>query len=211
MAWLIHIRRCLALVAIGLLAPALLVIASPSLAAARSLNSADVSRTWQLVAVGPGAATYKEALPGGITAYVGVAQVGQSLLGLPPGLEPVAQSGMSSVKYEPSAVPLNATGWNQDVYIHIYSVGTSGPKIRYWWTSTVAIYGYHCAAATYWAGKSGDNKYYATGSVCQGTNTYAQYWASALTFGSGRTFNGQELCNTWTDPPFPGRPCEGVS
>lgn len=198
--------RVLAAVAtIGVLPAAVLMASAPGPAQATVQSAAGTP-----IIQSGGAVIYEQAVPGG-TMYFGEALAGHAPVGLPPALEAkVSASGLIPQGRSISVVPQNATGWSQDVFIHLYSVGTSGPMIRYWWSSTTAIYGYHCAGTTYWNG-NGNNDYRYSGTACLGTNSYQRYWYAALTFGSGRTFNGQTLCNTWTNPPFPGNACEGVS
>lgn len=156
-----------------------------------------------------GAVTYEEKLPGG-TLYFGTARAGQEPIGLPASASTTEPTRAASSTTELTVQPVNSTGWSETVYIHLYSVGTSGPSLRRWWTSTTVKKGYHCAGPTYWDGR-GNTVYKQPGQVCQGTTATGEYWYAYLTFGSGRTFNGQTLCNTWTNPPFPGKPCETVS
>lgn len=154
------------------------------------------------------AVTYKSDVTGS-TVYYGVATPGELPLGVPmvqanavPGLGNAAPSiGSTSIR------PLNATGWSGDVYIHIYSVGTSGPKIRSWWTSTVTFAGPKCSHSDFWRG-NGNTLYQQWGTLCIPAGQ-SQYFYTQMTFPNGKIFNGQTLCNTWSY--IPGKPCEHVS
>jgi hypothetical protein len=194
------------------------VAAVPALAAPRS---SPVGSGSQFVQVSPNlwvartgtAVTYRSLIPGVGTLYEGAASPGVR----PPGF-PVhsAASTSESSRAESSKVvsaaqvtPLNATGWSGLVYIHIYSKGTSGPLIRFWWTSTKPIHGIICTAPSFLNGRYGTHLFDHGYAMCITTPNRTTVFSATITFSPARTFNNQTLCNTWST--IPGRPCEHVS
>lgn len=108
---LVPARRCLALAAGASLA--LGMLAAPSFAASRSHSGSSPEGSpesspggrGQLIATAPGAVTYRESLPGGVTAYFGVARAGSPLLGLPSSLDAAASTAATASSATPSNTP----------------------------------------------------------------------------------------------------------